>query len=688
MDASKRSLHLLQVLMVLFLLGNTAVSAQNPLERKVSLSSKQVRVKEVLMEIEKKAHLSFSYNPEQIHDEKMVEAIYENKPVRFILDRIFKGWVDYRAKGNYIILHPSKKPPVPEPQFQKIRISGYVLDDGTGTYLNGVSIYDTLSFYSTVSDVNGHFEIELGENSNALFLMVKKQDYRDTAYFIRREGFQSVELRLKPKVVDIPVVLPDTIQADSIRSSDSLTITDTSVYNWKEEVKQDYKRIRGMLSEQLRFNAENINDTFLRKFQFSFVPGVGTNGFLGGSVVNDYSLNLIGGYTKGVRKAEVGGIFNLDEGDVSYFQGAGIFNAVGGNVTGFQGAGIFNVAEGNVTGFQGAGIFNVTEGNVLGAQAAGIFNVLEGNTTGFQGAGIFNVSGGNILGAQAAGIFNVIGGNIRGAQAAGIFNVTEGNILGAQAAGIFNVSAGHIHGAQVAGIFNISDTILQGVQAAGIFNVNTTRLNGVQVAGIWNAAEEIHGFQIAGIVNGASKVYGHQFGLINIADSVTGLQFGLLSYCKQGYHKWEIGADELFFTRTALRTGGHKFHNIIQMGMDPRSSVDPLWFVGYGVGTSFPMRRSFFDIDLTASNIAKGAPSYRLSTLSQLYMGMDFYLAKKVSIAAGITLNAFFVDVTHPDFMESFNPIHPAVFMNEPLGNSSFYRLQSWMGAKVALRFF
>lgn len=623
MDVSKQFLRFTQIFLVIFWLGTTVVSAQNPLERKVTLSNKQSRVKEVLQEIEKKAQLSFSYNPEQIQDEKLVEAIYENKPVRFILDRIFKGWVDYRAKGNYIILHPAKKPPVPEPRFQKIRISGYVLDEASGTYLNGVSIYDSIAFYSALSDVNGHFEMELGENSNALYLLVKKHGYVDTAYFIQRDGFQSVELRLKPIPVELPVVIPESAATDSLPIIDTIP-ADTSLQDWKEEAKQDFQRVRGMVSERLRFNSENINDTFFRKFQFSFVPGISTNGFLGGNVVNDYSLNLIGGYSKGIRKAEVGGIFNLDEGDVSYFQGAGIFNVVGGNITGCQ----------------AAGIFNISEGNILGAQAAGIFNVLEGNTTGFQGAGIFNVSGGNIIGAQAAGIFNV----------------TEGNILGAQAAGIFNVSAGHIHG--------------------------------VQVAGIWNAAEEIHGFQIAGIVNGASKVYGHQFGLINIADSITGLQFGLLSYSKHGYHKWEIGADELFFTRTALRTGGHRFHNIIQMGIDPRTSADPLWFVGYGVGTSFPMRRSYFDIDLTASQIAKGIPNYRLSTLSQLYMGMDFYLAKKVSIAAGITLNAFFVDVNHPNFTESFNPIHPSAFINQEMGVNSFYRLQSWMGAKVALRFF
>lgn len=656
MDVSKKSLHLMQVFLVLFLWGTHDVSALNPLERKVTLNSKQSRVKEVLMEIEKKAQLTFSYNPEQIQDEKMVEVNYENKPVRFILDRIFKGWVDYRTKGNYIILYPAKKPPVPEQRFQKIRISGYVLDDGTGNYLHGVSIYDTLSFYSTVSDANGHFEIELGENSSALYLIVNKQDYQDTAYSIQREGFQSVELRLKPKVVEITPVQPDTLSRDSFAALDSLPQADTSLRDWKEEVKKDYNRIRGMVSERLRLNSENINDTFFRKFQFSLVPGISTNGFLGGSVVNDYSLNLIGGYSKGVRKAEVGGIFNLDEGDISYFQGAGIFNVVGGNVQGAQAAGIFNVTEGNIHGAQAAGIFNVTEGNILGAQAAGIFNVTEGN--------------------------------ILGAQAAGIFNITEGKIRGAQAAGIFNISTGHIYGVQAAGIFNISDSTLQGVQAAGIFNIHTTKLYGAQVAGIWNGANEVNGTQIAGIFNVASKVNGHQIGLFNFADSITGLQIGLFSFSKNGYHKLEIGADELFYTRAALRTGGHLFHNIIQLGMDPRSSAESLWFVGYGIGTSLPVRRSYFDIDLTASQIAKGIPDFRLSTLSQLYMGMDFYLAKKLSLAAGITLNAYFVDVTHPDFMESLNPIHPAVFMDREVGNSGLYRVQSWMGAKVALRFF
>lgn len=654
MDVSKQILRFTQVSLVLFGLGITVVSAQNPLERKVTLTAKEGKVRDILQEIEKKAHLSFSYNPGQIQDEKTVDASYENKPVRFILDRIFKGWVDYRTKGNYIILQPAKKPPVPEPSFQKIRISGYVLDDGTGSYLNGVSIYDTLSFNSAVSDPNGHFEMELGENSNALYLIVKKYGYMDTAYFIQRDGFQSVELRLKPvviEVVEVPVIIPDIVTTDSLPILDTLA-ADTNTHNWKEEVKQDFRRVRGMVNDKLRFNSENINDTFFRKFQFSLVPGISTNRFLGGSVVNDYSLNLIGGYSKGVNVMEVGGIFNLNESDVRYFQGAGIFNVVGGKVTGVQAAGIFNITEGNVTGFQAAGIFNLT----------------EGTTTGFQGAGIFNMN--------------------------------VGQVRGFQGAGIFNISTSLHQGVQVAGIFNINDSILQGVQVAGIFNTQAGKIFGAQIAGVRNRANEVYGYQVSGIINRAKQVNGHQIGLLNFADTISGLQVGLFSFSKKGYHKWEIGADELFFARTSLRTGTHWFHNIIQLGIDPRDMSDPfqsgglnpgaskgtLWFVGYGVGTSIPIGRSYFDIDLTANNIAKGKVELNLSTLTQLYVGMDFYLAKKFSVAAGITANVFIVDQDHPDFTESFNPIRPTVFINEDLDGT--FMLQSWIGGKVAVRFF
>lgn len=626
------------LVILLFLATSIMLQAQNPLERKVSLNMKNTRIAEVLKEIESKGNLTFSYNPEQIRDDKFIDASYNSKPVRFVLDRIFKGWVDYRAKGNYIILQPTKNPPVPEPKFQKVRISGYVLDGSTGSYLNGVSIYDTIAFYSAISDQNGHFEMELSENSNALYLLVKKQGFEDTSYFIPKDGFQSVELVLHP---EHKWSIPDTIlQIDSI-SGDSLVVRDSAqmARDWKAEIKQDFKEIGILLNEKLRFNSININDTFFRKFQFSLVPGISTNRMLAGNVINDYSFNLIGGYSKGVNVLEIGGIFNLDEGDVRYFQGASVFNVVGGNVKGAQTAGVFNVNGGRVNGFQGAGIFNINEGGIVGA----------------QGAGIFNISTGHVQGLQAAGIFNI------------------GDSLN--------------HGVQAAGIFNMNTLEIYGGQAAGIFN-SANRIHGFQAAGIFNEAEEIDGIQAAAIFNRAGYVKGVQIGLLNFSDSIRGLPIGLFSFVKKGYHKWEMGSDELFYTRTSFRSGSHWFHNIIQAGMDPRTvqGGDPLWMVGYGLGFSIPIRRSYLDFDLTASQVMKGKPELYWSTLGQFYFGADFHLFGKVSLAAGATANFFFVDENHPDFGESFNPLYDGTLANVAL--DAPYRAQGWFGGKVALRFF
>lgn len=581
-------------LILLFALaGSTSIQAQNPLERKVSLELKRVKIAEVLKQMENQARLSFSYNPELVRDDKIVDAHFKDKPVRFVLDQIFHGWVEYRTKGHYIILQPTRHPPVPKPTFQKIRISGYVIEGVSGNYLKGVSVYDTMAFYSAVTDENGHFELELGENSNALTLLIKKQGYRDTVYFIPKEGFQSVELTLFPSVIEQDHdLLQDSISQDSvgILTQDSVTI----LRDWKKEIQSDFNEIGHFLNEKLRFNSINIHEIFFKKFQFSLLPGISTNRLLSGNIINDYSLNLIGGYARGVNRMELGGIFNIDQENVRYIQAAGIFNLVGGTVYGLQAAGIFNRSAGNVNGIQTAGIFNSNKGNVTG------------------------------------------------------------------------------------------------IQAAGIFNFNKARVNGLQAAGICNKANEVYGAQVAGIFNWAGKVKGVQIGLINIADTVKGVSLGLFSIVKKGYHKWEVGADELFFTRMAFRTGTNWFHNIIHVGVDPRTlsaNGQMLWMIGYGAGTSIPLGKHYLDFDLTFSQIGKGAPQLYLSEMGQTYAGLDFRLAKKISLAAGITGNVFIVDEMNPAYSESFSPIYSKPIVNQSIGSSTIH-LQAWIGGRIGLRFF
>ncbi|WP_373396777.1 hypothetical protein V8V91_18955 [Algoriphagus halophilus] len=206
-------------------------------------------------------------------------------------------------------------------------------------------------------------------------------------------------------------------------------------------------------------NLENVQDTLSRGFQASFVPFIGTNRKISGSVVNNFSLNILGGFSGGTNKAEIGGLFNINRRNVQYFQAAGLFNQVGGSVKGFQVAGLTNINLEAVTGFQAAGIGNFSSGPV------------------------------------------------------------------------------------------------SGVQAAGVLNIVTSDLKGVQLAGVTNYTHhDVEGGQISTVLNIAKNVQGFQLGLFNYSDSTSGTPIGLISFVRKGYHKVEIGVDEMLPLNISLRT--------------------------------------------------------------------------------------------------------------------------------------
>lgn len=88
------------------------------------------------------------------------------------------------------------------------------------------------------------------------------------------------------------------------------------------------------VSRPQRINAQNVNDSLNRKFQLSILPFLGTNRLLSGSIKNDYSVNILMGYSGGVRKLEVGGIVNGVRQNMKGLQVAGVGNIVGGIVAG------------------------------------------------------------------------------------------------------------------------------------------------------------------------------------------------------------------------------------------------------------------------------------------------------------------------------------------------------------------
>jgi hypothetical protein len=359
--------------------------SQTPLlERPITLKLNNEKISTVLDYISKQGGFSFSYNSAIFDVNNRGDITVVNKPVREVLNLIFKGIITYKVRGNYIILQKNTQ----KSFFQIIILSGYIIDTQTDKPLSKATIYDPKSLSSTISNEYGFYRIKLSISNLPTKLMITKADYekriiniksvQDTYEVIeltpiiykpfdvpvyednsieKRDNHLNQDLSLESKPISQPVIppFPDITDQNLFPTS---PIIDSTLYDSRwDEFKKKVGKI--FVSRSQRINAQNVDDYLGRKFQVSLLPFLGTNRLLSGSIKNDYSLNLLMGYSGGVRKLEVGGILNGVRNDVQGLQIAGVGNIVGGGVVGGQISSIFNIAGYLDNGIQLSSGFNV-----------------------------------------------------------------------------------------------------------------------------------------------------------------------------------------------------------------------------------------------------------------------------------------------------------------------------------------
>ncbi|MFZ5972918.1 MAG: STN and carboxypeptidase regulatory-like domain-containing protein [Bacteroidota bacterium] len=599
------------------------------LDRKVSLNYTNEKVITVLNRIGQQAGLTFSYNASIIPADQVVSISLNNKTVREALNEIFKGSMNYKEKGNHVILTRVAVKQT-KPTVTAMIISGYVEDSETKERIVNASVYEKESITSVVTDEFGFFRIRLEKKEEGVLrLSISKKNYRDTTVLLADSGNQyfHVSLRnMQPK-------------RDTMVVADPAPPDTTQTPEQELEVEQQEEEL--VLPYLTAPNVQNISDTLYRTFQFSFLPFMGTNGQLSGNVINDYSINLLGGYSLGTRQVEVGGFFNFDRGDAAWAQIAGFGNMVGGRVQGIQVAGFFNANGGASTAVQVAGFGNMNFREFQGVQVAGFTNISLKEADGVQVAGFANYSKGYSRGVQVAGFANVHRQSLDGSQVAGFTNVATGSLRGSQVAGFANIASGTVRGSQVAAFFNYG-----------------------------------------------GKVRGSQVAFLNVADSLTGVPVGFLSFVSHGYHKIELSADEVFFGNLAFRSGVRQFYNIIHASFKPDYAFgrDNVWSFGYGVGTARRVAPWLhLNLDITSQHVNKASFINATSLLNKVHVGFDFLLLKKLSLYTGVTVNGYVTETDYTDYPELFTDFTPRIFHEDTYHGR--VNLKMWLGGKVALRF-
>jgi hypothetical protein len=197
----------------------------------------------------------------------------------------------------------------------------------------------------------------------------------------------------------------------------------------------------------------------------------------------------------------------------------------------------------------------------------------------------------------------------------------------------------------------------------------------------------VTGAQISGILNIARNVTGSQLGLINYSDSTTGAPVGLISFVRKGYHKVEVGADEVFPLNIALRTGTRSFYNILFAGMRPEQADSVTWAFGYGLGTSPRLgKKTFLNIEVSSEQMIKGNVA-ALNLINTAYLGFDYQVVKGFGLYAGPSLNWRVYDSSYTDHPEVFDYVTPKI-LSENTYTAENLASQLWFGFRAGVRFF
>src|SRR5436190_12109293 len=289
--------------------------AQNILNKNLTINVSHQRIDDVLEIISNKGNFYFSYNSSIVKKDSLVSISAANKTVKEILDQIFSTGYEYKESGNYIIIRraPIKITVVTNKAITEDKfyvVSGYVLDNETGYMLPNASIYEKSLLASSLTDQKGFFAVRLKSKAKTAALTVSKEFYEDTTVTIEPKYDQQISIAIMPISSDdrITIVRPeDYFLPDSLKITvENNQTTTTYTYVRVESVTVEKTGMgKFLLSSRQRIQTINLKKFFTeRPFQLSVTPGLSTHGSLSPQVINNFSLNVFGGYNGGENGVE------------------------------------------------------------------------------------------------------------------------------------------------------------------------------------------------------------------------------------------------------------------------------------------------------------------------------------------------------------------------------------------------
>jgi len=389
---------LISILFILFSAPFFSARAQSMLDTPISVQADKKPLGKILEIMEQKGNFRFAYYSKLVAKDSLVSIHADQSTVKEVLDQLLKNKYEYKESKGFIILRYAplelalvleKNSVVGEHQV----VNGYITDVKTNKRIENASVYERNALQSTLTDKEGFFELKLKNIPQTIELTVVKENYKTiTTIFLSEIKIQMGARKSNEDYVD----------------GDFSAVERTGIGRFFISSRQKIQSLNlgGLISEV--------------PVQASLIPSLSTRGMMNSQINSSFSLNLLGGYTGGVRGVEMAGLYNINRMNVHALQMAGLFNTVGGSVKGVQLAGIYNNVFGDLNGLQMSGIHNSVKGSQIGLQISGIYNHVQLDAKGIQIAAIYNNVNGSQNGLQISGIYNAGHQQVRGMQIAGL----------------------------------------------------------------------------------------------------------------------------------------------------------------------------------------------------------------------------------------------------------------------------
>jgi hypothetical protein len=389
---------LISILFILFSAPFFSARAQSMLDTPISVQADKKPLGKILEIMEQKGNFRFAYYSKLVAKDSLVSIHADQSTVKEVLDQLLKNKYEYKESKGFIILRYAplelalvleKNSVVGEHQV----VNGYITDVKTNKRIENASVYERNALQSTLTDKEGFFELKLKNIPQTIELTVVKENYKTiTTIFLSEIKIQMGARKSNEDYVD----------------GDFSAVERTGIGRFFISSRQKIQSLNlgGLISEV--------------PVQASLIPSLSTRGMMNSQINSSFSLNLLGGYTGGVRGIEMAGLYNINRMNVHALQMAGLFNTVGGSVKGVQLAGIYNNVFGDLNGLQMSGIHNSVKGSQIGLQISGIYNHVQLDAKGIQIAAIYNNVNGSQNGLQISGIYNAGHQQVRGIQIAGL----------------------------------------------------------------------------------------------------------------------------------------------------------------------------------------------------------------------------------------------------------------------------